>query len=162
MNILSLDQATTTGIAVFKNSELIFYDLHKSPRDKKDKKYTQEEKIELLLDKIKELIKEYNIDFVVFEDVQSQKSPTTYKFLSILMGCIRQELYRLSIPYEVLPCVSWRSILGIKGKGRDVLKKKAQEYILNKYGIEINSDIADAICIGIAYIKRKNIYMRYK
>ena len=78
------------------------------------------------------------------------------------MGCIRQELYRLSIPYEVLPCVSWRSILGIKGKGRDVLKKKAQEYILNKYGIEINSDIADAICIGIAYIKRKNIYMRYK
>ncbi|MDY4251882.1 MULTISPECIES: hypothetical protein [unclassified Clostridium] len=52
--------------------------------------------------------------------------------------------------------------MGIKGKGRDVLKKKAQEYILNKYGIEINSDIADAICIGVAYIKRKNIYMKYK
>lgn len=157
MRIMSIDQATNSGIAIFNNGELLHYELHKSPRDKKDKKYTQEEKIELLLDRIRQLIKEYSIDIVAFEDVQSQKSPTTYKTLSILLGCIRQELFRMGIRYEIIPCATWRSILGIKGRGRDILKKKAQEYVFAKYGIEVNSDIADSICLGLAFIWKLKI-----
>ena len=40
-----------------------------------------------------------------------------------------------------------------KGIKRDELKKKSQFLVKNIYNIDVNDDISDAICIGIAYIK---------
>ena len=155
MNILSLDQAMRiTGIAVLKNNELIHYGLYKNPNDTKKKKWSHEEKIDLILNELKRLIEEYNIDYVVFEDVQSQKSPQTFKQLSILLGCIRQELFKIKIPYEILPPATWRTTLNIKGRNREQKKKNAQIYVKNKFDIEVTEDEADAICIGLAMIHK--------
>lgn len=155
MRLLALDQAMNiSGVSIFLNDKLLTYGLYKSPKDKKSKKYTQEEKIELIIEEIKRLIREYNIDFVVIEDVQNQKNPQTFKQLSILMGCIRQELFKMNIPYEILSPSTWRSILNIKGRNREQKKRNAQLYIKDKFDKEVTEDEADAICIGLAYIKK--------
>lgn len=157
MNILSLDQAIRiSGISVITlEEELIYHGLYKSPNDTKKKKYTQEEKIQLILDKVEELIKEYDIDFVVFESVQKQVNVKTYGDLSILYGCLRQRLFQLgTVEYESLSPSVWRSTIGLKGKGRSVLKKKAQEFVKGKYGIDVSEDEADSISMGVAMVKK--------
>ena len=51
---------------------------------------------------------------------------------------------------------SWRAQLGIKsGRGikRTSLKEADIAFVKDKYNISVNVDIADAICIGLAYLK---------
>ena len=49
----------------------------------------------------------------------------------------------------------WRKLLGIGEAGvkRNALKELDKQYIREKYGLEVNDDIADAICIGLAHIQ---------
>jgi hypothetical protein len=37
------------------------------------------------------------------------------------------------IPYQVVPSVTWKSTLGIKGKNRQEQKKNAQLWVINTY-----------------------------
>lgn len=158
MRILALDQAMRiSGISILENDSLLHYEIYKTPNDTKKRKYSHEEKIDMITNKILELIDDYEIDIVAMEDVQSQKSPQTFKQLAILMGCIRQSLYKKEIKYEVIPPATWRSLLNIKGRKREDKKKNAQLYIKKKYGIEVSEDEADSICIGNAcYVLHKN------
>ena len=39
-----------------------------------------------------------------------------------------------------------------RGIKREALKAAAQKLVKNIYNIDVNDDISDAICIGIAYI----------
>ena len=50
----------------------------------------------------------------------------------------------------------WRSQVGIKiGRGikRDQLKTASKKIVKAIYNIDVNDDISDSICLGIAYIK---------
>ena len=55
---------------------------------------------------------------------------------------------------------SWRAALGIRnGRGikRTTLKEADIAFVKEKYGIDVNDDEADAICIGLAQgIKEDN------
>ena len=58
---------------------------------------------------------------------------------------------------EYLYPSEWRSVCGLKtGRGikREELKKQDIEFAANKYNIQVNDDIADAIGIGYAWLKR--------
>ena len=35
-----------------------------------------------------------------------------------------------------------------------MLKQQSQQYILDKYGIEVQDDVADAICIGTYFLNK--------
>lgn len=51
----------------------------------------------------------------------------------------------------------WRKVCGIKqGRGvqRSTLKQSDINFVKQHFNIQVNDDIADAICIGYAYINK--------
>jgi len=42
----------------------------------------------------------------------------------------------------------WKSTCGIKGRKREEQKKNAQLFVKKKFDIDVDEDIADAICQG--------------
>lgn len=156
MNILSLDQALRiTGYSILnQQGRLIDYGIIKTPNDTKKKKYTQEDKINIIIEEVEKLIEKHNIDFVVIEDIQKQVNIKTFKDLAILLGCLRQYLYNKGIDYEILSPSVWRSVLNIKGRVRADKKKNAQLYIKNKFDIDVSEDEADSISIACAMLHK--------
>lgn len=151
-NLLALDQASvTSGYAVFKDGVLVAYD-----------KFTFDDEIGERLVKIRKkiigLIKTYDINEIAFEDIQMQGNVTnnvqTFKVLSEVFGVVQELVTELGIKYTVVPSVTWKSTLGIKGRTRPEQKRNAQAYVLDKYGVKAIQDVCDAICIGTHVILR--------
>lgn len=155
-NILALDQASkTSGYSVFKDGKLHTYG-----------KFTFEdadlgERLCKIKNKILELINEYDIDELIFEDIQLQNNVTqnvqTFKILAEVYGLIDQLASELKIPHRSYLASSWKSQLGIKGKDRAEQKRNAQKYVMNTYGVKCTQDEADAICIGDCATKRESL-----
>ena len=55
---------------------------------------------------------------------------------------------------EFIGASSWRKQCGIKQGAvtRDVLKMRDIEFVKEKFGLTVNDDVADAICIGWAKV----------
>lgn len=155
MRILALDQSTTTtGYAIFNGDKLISYGKIK----KNILVDTYEERLYYMLRDISNLIKENNIDFVVYENIQQQRNVETHKKLSGLFYGISLICQSLKIPYQYYLALEWRKIIGLKARNRTEAKKKSKEMILEKYGEKVTDDESDAILMGLAYIKSHNIY----
>lgn len=154
MNLLALDQSSkTSGFAIFKNNKLIDYGSFNFSSSKLDIRLTK------FYLKIDELIKNYEIDHVIFEDIQLQNDVNdnvkTFKTLSEVIGVLRLKLYNLKIPYDSVLSSIWKSKLQIKGRNRAEQKKSAKDYVKNKYKINPGQDACDAICIGEYYLLNK-------
>lgn len=155
-NILALDQASkTSGYSVFKDGKLHTYG-----------KFTFEdadlgERLCKIKNKILELINEYDIDELIFEDIQLQNNVTqnvqTFKILAEVYGLIDQMASELKIPHRSYLASSWKSQLGIKGKDRAEQKRNAQKYVMSTYSVKCTQDEADAICIGDCAVKRESL-----
>ena len=150
--VISLDQSITkTGISVFESNEcdddfkLIQYELFTT------KKGSTEEKIFQVATKLRDLIEEFKPTKVLLEDIQLQVNVKTYKSLSQLQGILFFICYAEHIKCEIVKPTVWRKELEIKGKKRDELKEKAKEYVFNKYGLTVEEDVAESICIGTYY-----------
>ena len=155
-NILALDQASkTSGYSIFKDGKLHTYG-----------KFTFEdadlgERLCNIKNKILELINEYDIDELIFEDIQLQNNVTqnvqTFKILAEVYGLTDQMASELKIPHRSYLASSWKSQLGIKGKDRAEQKRNAQKYVMSTYGVKCTQDEADAICIGDCAVKRESL-----
>ena len=155
MKLLALDQASRiTGFAVFEDENLITY----------GKIITEDVDVGIRLMKIRnsiqKLIKDYEIDEVIMEDIQLQNNVQnnvqTFKTLAEVFGVIYELLTEMNIKNSAVLASSWKSTLGIKGRTRPEQKKNAQEYVINTYGKKPTQDECDAICIGAHHIKQKN------
>lgn len=150
--ILSLDQSSTSGFAIFEDDEcnddflLISYGLYRA------KGNTFEEKIIDICNYFDILIHEEQIDLLLLEDVQSQSNTLTYGKLSRLIGALIELANMNNIEYKIIHSSTWRKGLGIKGKDRKTLKEQSKQYVFNKYGITVNDDVSDAIAIGTYYL----------
>lgn len=154
-NILALDQSSkVTGYAIFKDNKLL-----------KSGTISIYGALSVRLIKIREfiinLIKEYNINYLVFEDIQLQQKKNsqhlegnivTYKTLAQVLGVITETAQEMEIPFQIIPSVVWKSGLGIKGINSDIQKANAQKYVKDTYNIEVTTDESDAICIGAYFI----------
>lgn len=79
-----------------------------------------------------------------------------YKALIYLQAAIVLMFHKNKINVDFYVASHWRSVCGIKtGRGvkRDTLKQASIKLVKATYNIDVNDDIADAICMGIAYIK---------
>lgn len=156
MKVISLDQSISkTGISVFESDEcdddfkLIQYELFVT-------KGTTEQKIFKTALKLQNLILEYHPTKVLLEDIQLQVNVNTYKSLSQLQGVLFFLCYHMGIQCEIIKPSVWRKGLEIKGKKREEFKEKAKEYVFNKYGLTVDDDIAESICIGTYYFIKEN------
>ena len=149
--ILALDQAAvTTGWALFKNEELIDYGSFTV-----SKTLPIEQRLHEIQDNIASIIYEHgaedDLDLIAFEGIQDQGNRETFRKLAMVQAAVLLLAYSLSIKTKVYSANSWRSILGGNfGRKREEQKEKAIQIVKEKYGIDVKSDIADAICIGLA------------
>lgn len=159
MKLLALDQSSRiSGYAVFDNEILIDCGIFTVDNDDFGKRLVT------IREKIKELIFNYKIDEIVFEDIQLQQTSarqqivnnvSTFKVLAQVLGVVQELAQELKIPYTILHSQTWKSVLHIEGKTRPEQKKNAQEYVLTHYNKKVSQDCADAICIGCAHLFSK-------
>lgn len=146
-NLLALDQSSRiTGWSVFENAKLFDYGKFE---------FTDNDMSQRLLNiktKVKELIQQYDINEVIFEDIQMQDNVAnnvqTFKVLAQVQGMLLTLFAEMGIPYSIVLASQWKSTLGIKGRTRAEQKRNAQQYIIYKYGVKPTQDEADSICIG--------------
>ena len=151
--LLALDQASkVTGWAIFEDDELKSYGKISLDDPNTDIRLVQ------LRQSIQTLVADYNIDEVIFEDIQQQNNVAnnvqTFKVLAEVYGVVSEFLQELQIPHSTVLAASWKSTLGIKGRTRAEQKKNAQLYAEQNYGVHVIQDIADAICIGTHHIQK--------
>lgn len=151
--LLALDQASkVTGWAIFEDGELKSYGKISLDDPNTDIRLVQ------LRQGIQTLVADYNIDEVIFEDIQQQNNVAnnvqTFKVLAEVYGVVSELLQEIQIPHSTVLAASWKSTLGIKGRTRAEQKKNAQLYVEQNYGVHVIQDIADAVCIGTHHIKK--------
>ena len=155
MRICALDQASKkTGYAIFEDNKLVDYGLINmgGESDINNRLYK-------MVDEIHSIIKQSQANQVVFEDVSQRNNVKTLISLSRLQGMIMEICYQDNIDFLIYPPSTWRSIIGItQGASvkRSELKWQAIEYVNKHYNIKVTDDVAESICIGLAYIKEHN------
>lgn len=156
---IAIDASTkSTGVAIFKDTQLIEYKL-----------ITQSSKsvltrIKKMTDAIEELYRQYkdNTVQIIMEqiipdnlnDAKWSKNQNTFKALFYLQAAIVLMFYNYDKEVEFIGASSWRKQCGIKQGGvtRDTLKARDIEFVKTNYNIDVNDDLADAICIGHAKV----------
>ena len=100
------------------------------------------------------LIKSEKIELVLLENIQAQKSLNTFKVLAMLLGALLEVIGLNHCDYMIIPPATWRKILKVKkGTRRKELKQLSKQFVLNKFGLEVNDDVADSICMLCYFIK---------
>lgn len=152
MKLLALDQATKiTGWAVFDDGKLVTYGkITASQSDIGDRLY-------YIRQEIIKLIEIYNIEEVIFEDIQLQNNVMnnvdTFKKLAEVFGVLEELFTEMKLPHRAVLASVWKSKLNIKGKDRASQKRNAQTWVNISYGIKPTQDESDAICIGAYYLQ---------
>ncbi len=151
MKILALDQSlNTSGWAIFDNNSLIkfgHFKIHSAE--------SIENRLGTLWEKIYKLYKDYQFEYIYFEDIQYQNNKDTYKKLAYVQATILLWCFFNETKYLILSPSHWRKIItdnfNIKfGRSRTEQKNKSCDFVKNKFNIDITEDEADAIAIGIA------------
>ena len=153
MTILALDQATyTTGYTILKDGKIVVVNHFNYSDSDLGKRLLK------IRNKIISLIQEYQVDEVVFEDIQLQEvngsretGVSTFKMLAELYGVVEETLTELNIKHTSVLPIKWKAHFKIAGKGRTQEKKMAQQLVLNKYNQSCTEDEADSLCIAQYY-----------
>lgn len=158
MNILALDASSkNTGYAIYKHNKLEKYGC--IPATSND----LFNRIKVMVDKVDQILNQNpDLEYVVLQQVRQQGfiNIKTYKALMYLQGCLSMMIHQnfKHLQVDFLYPSSWRKICEIKqGRGvkRESQKQNDINWVKEKFNIQVNDDIADAIGIGYAYIKEK-------
>lgn len=158
--ILALDQASrVSGWSIFIDGKLESWGHITTEQEDIGERLVAIRKF--IIDKIQD----WEIDTIAFEDIQMQSTVGnnvhTFKTLANVYGVVYETAVELNKKVMIIPSVTWKSKLQIKGKRRPEQKKNAQEWVINTYNIKATQDECDAICIGTCacseqqYIKDK-------
>lgn len=151
--IMAVDESIgSTGVAVFKGDKLIATKKIETGSD-----MSFNDRMNVIETQLRELVKKHKVTVFLAEDVYANKSIMSYRYNLFIQGMlfslsknVKDSIYALYHPTH------WRKILGmdVKSKKRPELKVMDIAYVKDHAGVITDSDdIADAICIGLAYIK---------
>lgn len=159
--ILSLDLSTkSSGWAVVDGETVADYGLITSASTDLIKR------IHIMIDGINEVLKKYSdINKIIVEEVRpeggygvgNQKTHKALMYLQAALEFLIHDEYNKKVEIEYIFPSSWRAACGIKnGRGikRTTLKEADIAFVKEKFGLDVNDDIADAICIGYAHGKK--------
>ena len=155
MITIAIDASTkSTGLAMFKDNQLLGYENFISSNKNVLKR------IKYMTDKIEEIYKKNNQESVqvVMEqvipdnlnDAKWTRNQATFKALFYLQAAIVLMFDHYDIEVELIGASTWRKWCGIKqgNANRATLKFRDVEFVKKNYNIDVNDDVADAICIG--------------
>ena len=119
-----------------------------------------------MIDGIQFLLDKYtDIDTIIVEEVRpeggygvgNQKTHKALMYLQAALEFLIHDYYSKRVNIEYIYPSSWRAAIGIKtGRGvkRTSLKEADIAFVEETFGITVNDDEADAICIGFAHNKK--------
>lgn len=150
--ILALDQSSkVSGYAVFEDGTLKDYGHFTCTSD--------DIAIRLMniRQQVENLIDKYNITEMVIEDIQLQEgvgnNVATFKLLSEVFGVITELGAEKDISTAAVLAIKWKNGLKFRTRRREEQKREAQETANLLFGVKATQDEADAICIGVYYLK---------
>ena len=155
MITIAIDASTkSTGIAVFQDKKLEnYYNLKSANKSVlKRIKYMTDE-IENIFKPFKDTKVQVVMEQVIpdnLNDAKWTRNQATFKALFYLQAAIVLMFDHYDIEVELVGASTWRKWCGIKqgGANRDTLKFRDVQFIKENYNLEVNDDIADAICLG--------------
>lgn len=147
--MIALDTSTKdTGYSIWKNAKLSAY-----ASINLDKCQNAEKRLDLMIQKIYELIDKEKPVIVVTELTVVSRNAQAQRTLTLLLGAIKGKCIADDIFYHSFRPTEWRSLVGGKSGKREALKKWSIEEVNKRFNLEIyNDDISDSILIGQAYI----------
>lgn len=150
MNLVALDAATRhTGVSIWSNGKmkeylLLDYDFIQDTNDR----------VAQMSNAIWDLLNKYKPTVVYIEDTYCGNNPHTQTLLNRIQGVTYAWCLRHNAKFVCIKPSSWRKYIdgfpNGKGVKRDEQKKYSVKYVAEKYKIECNDDVADAILIGEA------------
>ena len=142
--VLSFDQSTkVSAYSLFIDGEYVecgYIDLHKM----KD----TSERVRAMGVELCKIIKKYNPDNVVIEEVAQQSNPMTLKLLARIQGVIIGFCAAHNIKTYIVEPSKWRATLKFhQGSGvkREELKTQAIQYVKDVFGLDLSEDEAEAV-----------------
>ncbi len=175
--LISIDASTvSTGVAVYKVTKKgykledyrLITDKRKRPNSSKLSKAKKKElqhkityeRILFMINEIRNILNKYKPEKIIVEDIYGGKDLYAFKMLSRFHGAILE--YSLTHNAKILYKMpnGWRADLGIpikKGKvwlKREQLKKMSIQKVKDVFNINVNDDLADAICIGLSELQK--------
>ena len=144
--IIGFDQATQNfGISVYDDEKLVYYDVAKFGGETEDRLVS-------IANFIDAVCKEWQPDFVIFEDIQLQQNHyggfNTFKVLAELMGVVKMILTKNKVKHQCVLNKVWQAYFNISGKDRISQTLMVVARVNDLFGIKVVDDIADAILIG--------------
>ena len=151
MIILGLDLSTkASGYSVFEDDKLIDYGCINAGSA------NLFNRIDKMVVEIEKLFGKYEFNHVYIESVYPEdvhNNQNVFDALKYLQGFILHLLNKYNLPHTFYAASEWRAKCGIQtGRGikRDILKERDIQFVRDQFGLDVNDDIADAICIGFA------------
>lgn len=141
--IIALDQASQKiGISVYDDGKLVYYHLVEVSgslpvRLAKIYKYL-----------VEVVIRQWQPNFLAFEDIQYQDNALTHKTLGMVMGVCILAAEQFQIDHSEVLNKVWQSEFNIAGATRVAQKANVIKRVYEYYGIQVTDDVADAILLG--------------
>ena len=153
MIVLALDLSTkSSGWAVYEHQKLFSHGCITASSTNLYKR------IHKMVDGVEEILKSIKIDKAIIEEVVPEdihNNQSVVKALLYLQGYITELLDKYNIEFQFYTASQWRKKCGIhtgRGIKRESLKPKDIQFVQSQFGIKVNDDEADAICIGFAAV----------
>lgn len=150
--ILALDLSlNSTGFCILKNGNLID---SLSGIIKQDQKSCIGEKLSIIDNSVKQLLRAHRPANVVIEDIFRGPNVNTFKTLAMVRGVVFSRLFEEGMDdrITVISASSARSVLGIQktkeGAFRDIVKRHKFNYNFDEH-----NDLVDSIVLGLACYK---------
>ena len=158
--LLALDQSSkVTGYTVLEDGKIIEVNHFECTGDDLGNRLAQFRK------KIIYLIEKYDIDEIVFEDIQLQDvngnketGIKTFKVLAEVFGIMHELCSEIKMPYTAVLPIKWKAHFKIAGKGRTQEKKMAQTYVEKNCNMKCTEDEADSLCIALYHFDQSNVF----
>lgn len=143
--IMAFDQATQNfGVSIYDSGKLVYYDVIHFIGG-------TEERLVDIAQFIAKSCKEWEPDYVMFEDIQlhagAYNGYQTFKVLAELLGVVKVMLQIQGIRHSCVLNKVWQAHFGIGGKDRATQKANVIKKVKELFNIQVNDDIADAILI---------------
>lgn len=151
--MVSLDTSTNkSGCALFVRGQLEEYNLI----DLSKMGLQLDDRINEMGRQLIGMLNHWKPSMVFIEEPKGHQNIELVRKLSEVLGIIRGWCIQNGAYYGEIKPSEWRKYCGLDqgGKKRVELKAASVEYVKTKYGIEVNDDTADAICIGDAVVNR--------
>lgn len=150
--LLSIDSSTTqTGIAIFDNGVFKGYELLDCSNDK-----NMDSRFKLMAQTLLEILNQYSPNAIYVEETVVVRNAKTQRFLTRLQGVLYGWCVMRECDFNTIRPSEWRKPLKFnQGKNikREMLKQQSIDYVKEHYGLNVDDNIADAICIGEAIFK---------